>query len=175
MPLPLESGEGIVPWSKQMTDGRQMALHGRGRVRLAKLLDIGRHVHRVDARDRRDACVAAPLDEAAHVARVGAAGVRVAVTGSGPSPLPFRESTPGGQTLRFYQRGARRRRPNGFPPYGLSSKRTACVCFVRSASVLGPATRLFSPFSTTIDSRALSSSPQYGQNLMICADAAIMA
>src|SRR5271170_7460998 len=36
MPLPLESGEGIVPWSKQMTDGRQMALYGRGRVRLAK-------------------------------------------------------------------------------------------------------------------------------------------
>jgi len=112
-----------------------------------------------------DAMPASLHHEAAHVARVGAAGVRVAVTGSGPSPLPFRESTPGRQTLRFYQRRSPAKTERFSP---LRAILLAYRRFVRSASVLGPATR---PFSTTIDSRALSSSPQYGQNLMICADA----
>jgi hypothetical protein len=34
----------------------------------------------------------------------------------GSFPPALRESTPGRQTLRFYQRGARRQRPNGFCP-----------------------------------------------------------
>ena len=63
---------------EQGADGRQVALHGRGRVGLAELLDIGRDVQGVDVRDGQDAGGHAPGQENAHVTRIGPAGVRVA-------------------------------------------------------------------------------------------------